>query len=127
MNEQDMVSLVARYFAGVDAEDYEAISATLAPDCLFTVETHGVKLQGHREIKDMLERLWSSHASVLHKDFVYTAAPDHNRIAVRFAVVNTHHDGSQTHKSNSNFFEIRDGVFSRISVYMAGENTLDTD
>lgn len=120
-------TLVLRYFAGVDGEDYPAIRETLTDDCLFTVETHGVKLQGDGEIKAMFDRLWASHAAVLHTDFVFTADPAANRVAVRFAVINTHHDGRETHKSNANFFEVTDGRFSRVSVYMAGENTLDTD
>jgi len=127
MTEEALVALVRTYFTGVDSEDYPTIRATLADDCLFTVETHGVRLQGEGEIKAMFDRLWSSHAAVLHKDFVFTAAPGDNRIAVRFAVINTHHDGSETHKSNANFFEVTDGCFSRVSVYMAGENTLNTD
>ena len=40
--------------------------------------------------------------------------------------VETHDDGSQTHKSNCNFFEIRGGRFSHIAVYMTGENTLNS-
>ena len=126
MTEDDLIALVKTYFAGVDGEDYAGIRKTLSDRCLFTVETHGVHLQGDGEIRQMFDNLWSSHAAVLHRDFVFTAAPSDNRIAVRFAVVNTHHDGSETHKSNANFFEVMDGRFSRVSVYMAGENTLNT-
>ncbi len=126
MNETEMIDLVRRYFDGVDREDFATLSATLTDDCVFTVETHGVRLQGSAEIKAMFVRLWDNHASVRHQDFVYVPAPDNDRIAVRFAVVNTHHDGSLTHKSNCNFFEIRDGRFVRVAVYMAGENTLNT-
>ena len=126
MKEKEMIDLVKRYFNGVDNEDIAAVSATLTDDCVFTVETHGVRLQGSEEIKGMFMRLWDNHASVRHQEFVYVPAPKDDRIAVRFAVVNTHHDGSQTHKSNCNFFEIRDRRFVRVAVYMAGENTLDT-
>lgn len=126
MKEKEMIDLVKRYFNGVDNEDIAAVSATLTDDCVFTVETHGVRLQGSEEIKGMFMRLWDSHASVRHQEFVYVPDPKDDRIAVRFAVVNTHHDGSQTHKSNCNFFEIRDGCFVRVAVYMAGENTLNT-
>ena len=126
MKEKEMIDLVKRYFNGVDNEDIAAVSATLTDDCVFTVETHGVRLQGSEEIKSMFMRLWDNHASVRHQEFVYVPAPKDDRIAVRFAVVNTHHDGSQTHKSNCNFFEIRDGRFVRVAVYMAGENTLNT-
>lgn len=38
------IALVERYFAAVDAEDLPGVLATLAKDCVFTVETHGVRL-----------------------------------------------------------------------------------
>jgi ketosteroid isomerase-like protein len=127
MKQQEMIDLVEKYFTGVDNADFEVIVETLADDCVFSVETHGVKLQGVDEIERMFLRLWSSHAAVNHQDFVYVADPGQGRIAARFAVVNRHHDGSLTNKSNCNFFELRDGRFSRIAVYMAGENTLTPD
>ena len=127
MKQQEMIDLVEKYFTGVDNADFEVIVETLADDCVFSVETHGVKLQGVDEIERMFLRLWSSHATVKHQDFVYVADPGQGRIAARFSVVNTHHDGSLTNKSNCNFFELRDGRFSRIAVYMAGENTLIPD
>ncbi len=121
-----MIDLVRRYFTAVDAEDFAAIAATLADDCVFTVETHSVRLRGLAEIEGMFRRLWETHEAVEHKDFVYVADPDENRIAAQFAVVNTHHDGALTHKSNCNFFEIRDGGFKSVAIYMAGENTLNS-
>ncbi len=125
MTKQDMVDLVERYFYGVDRADIDVIRETLTHDCVFTVETHDVTLVGIEEIERMFNRLWTNHASVRHQDFVHVPDPDARRIAVRFSVINSHHDGSRTHKSNCNFFEIRDARFSRVAVYMAGENTLD--
>ena len=119
-----MIELVRRYFEAVDGENFAAIAATLAEDCVFTVETHAIRLEGLDEIREMFVRLWADHAAVRHYDFVHVAAPDDGRIATRFSVVNTERDGDQIHKSNCNFFEIRDGQFSRVAVYMAGENTL---
>ncbi len=127
MTQQKMIDLVRRYFYGVDNADFEIIVETMTDDCVFTVETHGVKLQGGEEIERMFLRLWGRHPSVKHQDFVYVADPGQGRIAARFSVVNTHHDGSLTHKSNCNFFELSDGRFSRIAVYMAGGNTLTPD
>lgn len=122
-----MIDLVDRYFRGVDQMDFGAISATLTEDCVFTVETHAVRLQGHGDIENMFRRLWRNHQAVRHEKFTYVPAPASGRIAVRFSVVNTLHDGSKRYKSNCNFFETRGGRFSQIAVYMAGENTLDTD
>lgn len=127
-----MIDLAERYFAAIDAEDFAAVAATLTADCVFSVETHGVRLEGHDAIRGMLERLWAGHAAVRHEDFVHVAAEADRdgdgvgRIATRFSVVNTRHDGGVEHKSNCNFFEIRDGRFARVAVYMAGENTLNS-
>jgi ketosteroid isomerase-like protein len=125
MNKAEIIALVEQYFSAVDGEGFATLSATLTPDCVFSVETHGVELNGIDEIKPMFDKLWADHASVQHKDFVHVPDPDGNRVASRFQVINTHHDGTQVHKSNCNFFEIRGGQFSRVAVYMAGVNTLE--
>jgi len=119
------IDLVLRYFAAVDAEDLPAILATLTDDCVFSVETHGVVLTGTRQISDMFTRLWANHRAVRHHDFRFVADPENGRIAAQFKVENTEQDGSLTHKSNCNVFDIRDRLFSQIAVYMAGPNTLD--
>lgn len=124
MDTERLIELVETYFAGVDGKDFERVENTLAEDCVFTVETHGVRLVGLEAIRGMMERLWAEHRSVLHQNFVHVADPENGRIASRFDVVNTDRDGSRVHKSNCNFFEMRDGQFQSVAVYMAGENTL---
>jgi len=126
MTEEKMIDLVASYFNGVDQQSFEEIAATMHEDCVFSVETHNVRLQGQTEISTMFTRLWDNHAAVEHKDFSYVASPDTGRIATQFTVVNTGLDGSHTYKSNCNFFRIVDGKFTHVAVYMAGSNTLDT-
>ena len=124
MGRAEIIKLVERYFAAVDAEDFPELRSTLTDDCIFSVETHGVVLEGVPEISGMFERLWSGHTSVQHKDFSHVVDPSHNQVASQFKVVNTELDGALTHKSNCNFFEVRGNQFSRIKVYMAGTNTL---
>jgi ketosteroid isomerase-like protein len=124
MTREDQIALVKRYFAAVDGEDLAALLGTLSDDCVFTVETHGVRLDGHHQISGMFTRLWADHSAVKHHRFTFVCDPDHGRVAARFAVENREHDGSLTHKSNCNFFEITDGQFSAVAVYMAGPNTL---
>ncbi|MDJ1015063.1 MAG: nuclear transport factor 2 family protein [Paracoccaceae bacterium] len=118
------ISLVEAYFSAVDGEDLKGVLKTLSEDCVFTVETHGVRLNGHAEIAGMFQRLWNMHRAVRHFSFVHVADPGRGRIASRFQVENTERDGSLVHKSNCNFFEITNGKFSSIAVYMAGPNTL---
>lgn len=123
----ELKDLVLSYFRGVDGEDIGLIFETLAADCVFSVETHGVKLHGREEIRGMFDRLWSHHAAVRHDQFHFVDAASGNDIAVRFRVTNTLHDGSLVYKSNCNFFTATDGLFTEVRVYMAGENTLDRD
>ena len=47
------------------------------------------------------------------------------KLASTFTVKNTEHDDSIVIKYNCNFFEIENGKFSSITVYMQGENTLN--
>lgn len=126
MNNEQLINLVLRYFSAVDREDIDTLLGTLTSDCLFTVETHGVRLQGHDAIEGMFRRLWNSHAAVLHHEFEFVSDAETNRIVARFQVDNTEHDGSHTLKSNCNFFEVRDDRFCAVAVYMTGENTLES-
>lgn len=120
-----MQDLVLKYFRGVDDEDMDLIIETLTEDCIFTVETHGVSLQGHDAIKGMFDRLWANHRWVKHDQFHFVGDGSSGDIAVRFQVTNQRHDGSLVYKSNCNFFTIQNGRFSAVRVYMTGDNTLD--
>ena len=117
--------LVLPYFSGVDGQDIDTLLGTLHESCVFSVETHGVTLFGHDEIRGMFERLWSHHAAVRHDQFHFVDAGNGTDIAVRFRVTNTLHDDSMVYKSNCNFFTASNGKFTEVKVYMAGENTLD--
>lgn len=125
MTDDEMIELVRTYFGAVDNGNLEGVLATLSLDCKFTVETHGVELSGHGELRGMYERLWRNHASMVHDQMRFVPDAASGRIAAQFRVVNQEHDGSTTYKSNCNFFDVEYGRFSRVAVYMAGDTTLD--
>ena len=127
LSADQQVALVERYFSAVDDENLNVILETISKDCVFTVETHGVQLTGTDEITEMFQRLWGNHDAVRHYDFRFVPDPHGDRIAAQFQVENTEQDGSLTHKSNCNVFDIHEGRFSRIAVYMTGANTLDRE
>ena len=127
MTEVKPEDLVLDYFKGVDEEDIDAILKTLTKDCIFSIETHKIKLVGHEEITSMFKRLWKNHKSVEHKNFYFVKDSMSNQIAVRFQVKNVLLNGQFVLKSNCNFFTLRDGLFSEVRVYMAGENTLNKE
>ena len=127
MNKTNSEELVLDYFKGVDEENIGAILKTLTKDCVFSIETHGVKLVGHEEITSMFKRLWKNHSSVEHKEFYFVKDAIRNQIAVRFKVKNVLRNGQIVSKSNCNFFTLKGGIFSEVRVYMAGENTLNKE
>ena len=127
MEKTDYEELVLAYFKGVDEENIDAILETLTEDCVFSIETHGIKLVGHKEIISMFKRLWKNHKSVEHKEFYFVKDPIGNQIAVRFQVKNVLREDQIVSKSNCNFFTLKDGIFSEVRVYMAGENTLNKE
>ena len=127
MKEINAENLVLKYFKGVDEENISSVLDTLTEDCVFSIETHGIKLVGHDEITSMFKRLWKNHASVEHKDFYFVKDAMKNQVAVRFQVINILRNNQIISKSNCNFFTIKDGIFSEVRVYMAGENTLNKE
>ena len=127
MKEINAENLVLKYFKGVDEGNISSVLDTLTEDCVFSIETHGIKLVGHDEITSMFKRLWKNHASVEHKDFYFVKDAMKNQVAVRFQVINILHNDQIVSKSNCNFFTLKDGIFSEVRVYMAGENTLNKE
>ena len=127
MKEINAENLVLKYFKAVDEENISSVLDTLTEDCVFSIETHGIKLVGHDEITSMFKRLWKNHASVEHKDFYFVKDAMKNQVAVRFQVINILHNDRIISKSNCNFFTLKDGIFSEVRVYMAGENTLNKE
>ena len=127
MKEINAENLVLKYFKGVDEENISSVLDTLTEDCVFSIETHGIKLVGHDEITSMFKRLWKNHASVEHKDFYFVKDAMKNQVAVRFQVINILYNNQIISKSNCNFFTLKDGIFSEVRVYMAGENTLNKE
>ena len=79
------------------------------------------------ENTSMFKRLWKNHGSVEHNEFYFVKDAMSNQIAVRFQVKNILHNGQIVSKSNCNFFTLKDGIFSEVRVYMAGENTLNKE
>ena len=116
---------VIDYFRGVDTQDIQLILSTLTSDCYFAVETHGVSMHGSKAISQMFERLWANHQWVKHDQFKWVICKSEEAIAVRFQVINKLLDGQLGNKSNCNFLNCTQGLFSEVRVYMPGENILD--
>ena len=119
-----LVALVERYFAAVDRIDLAATLDCFRPDARFTIATYDTLYEDRGSgLLGMYERLFERYQRVRHADFDHVVdAP--GRIASRFHVENTMFDGSLRSKNNCNFFEVRDGLFVEVFVYMSGDNSL---
>tara|TARA_B100001559_G_C16149448_1_gene461232 strand:- start:36 stop:425 length:390 start_codon:yes stop_codon:yes gene_type:complete len=126
LSRKDIISLaVDSYFKSVDSKDIEKVLSTMNESIIFSIPTHNVTKNGKEEVKDMFEKLFIDHKEVWHGDFTHTIDTESQKLASTFTVKNTEHDDSIVIKYNCNFFEIENGKFSSITVYMQGENTLN--
>ena len=125
LNEAQLVALVEGYFSAVDRKDVEGTLTRFAADAQFAIANHGVFYEGREiEIRGMFDRLHERYAKVWHGNFSHTVDVAAQRIASRFRVENITHEGEKLVKNNCNFFELKDGLFKAVYVYMAGENSL---
>ena len=102
-----------------------ALEAVLTPDCRFSIETHGILHDGRAAIVDLFATRWRGHIRARHHDFTHTPSAASGRIASQFTVTYSG-EGAAAPKSNANVFTVKNGLISRVQVYMSGENTIRT-
>ena len=124
LDKSALCALVERYFDAVDRKDVPATLACFAPHAHFCIANHGVSYRGHDALRGMYDRLHARYAQVWHGDFDHVVDVPAQRVASRFKVQNTTHQGEHLHKNNANVFRIEAGLFSEVFVYMSGENSL---
>ena len=125
LSASQLVALVEGYFSAVDRKDVEGTLICFAANAQFAIANHGVFYEGREiQIRGMYDRLNERYAKVWHGDFTHTVDVAAQRIASRFRVENITHEGEKLVKNNCNFFELKDGLFTAVYVYMAGENSL---
>jgi ketosteroid isomerase-like protein len=124
MTDSQLIALSEGYFSALDSKDLSGTLAYFTADATFTIASDDTVYRGRdTEIRAMLERLYKRYAGVWHGEFQHVVqAP--SRIASRFRVRNTTHQGEYLYKNNCNFFRVRDGLFDEVLVYMSGENSL---
>jgi len=125
LSASQLVALVEGYFSAVDRKDVEGTLICFAANAQFAIANHDVFYEGREiQIRGMYDRLNERYAKVWHGDFKHTVDVAAQRIASRFRVENITHEGDKLVKNNCNFFELKDGLFTAVYVYMAGENSL---
>lgn len=121
---QTMIDRAVAYFAAADGLEADPIMAHLHPSCVMEVPTHGVVKRSLAEIRETYVQRQHVVKWSWHGDFKFMADVDNNRLAIRLGVKRTFADGRMSEMDNVTILEFKDGLISRVSAWMAGENTL---
>lgn len=115
-----------RYFHGVDNKRLDLVLDTFHPDAFIHEMTSDTLHEGRDAgIKAMFEGLFSDNGRIWHGNFVHTVDTDRQSICSQFSVeIAPKAMNEELRYENCNRFYLRDGKFSRVYVYMSGENLL---
>ena len=115
-----------RYFEGVDKFDMDLVLDCFHEDAVLTEVTSMTVHEGREAgIRTMFEGLFAAHSRIWHGNFVHTADVQSEAICSQFSVeVTPNESDNELRYENCNRFYLKDGKFSRVFVYMSGENLL---
>ena len=114
-----------RYFDGVDNKNLDQVLDCFHPDAVLTEVTSNTVHNGRDDgVASMFRRLFSDFAQLWHGNFVHTADVAANAICSQFTVLITPEGGEQLRYENCNRFYLDGDKFSRVFVYMSGDNLL---
>jgi len=114
-----------RYFHGVDNYDMDLVLNCFHDDAVLTVMTPVTVHQGRDSgIRTMFEGLFDAHSRIWHGNFVHTVDAAEQAICSQFSVEVTPKGDKELRYENCNRFYLDDGRFTRVFVYMSGENLL---
>lgn len=127
MTDDDLVDLAGRYFTALDARDSDALDNILAEDCVLKIETHDITHNGKAAIRALFALRWQVPPDAIirarHHDFTHSPSSSCERITSLFTVTYSGSKAPQP-KSNANVFSMHEGKITRISIYMAGANSI---
>ena len=115
-----------RYFDGVDNYNLDQVLDCFHEDAVLTEVTSNTVHEGRDAgIRTMFEGLFDAHSRIWHGNFVHTASPESEAICSQFSVeVTPKGSDEELRYENCNRFYLKDGKFTRVFVYMSGENLL---
>lgn len=114
-----------RYFDGVDNKRLDQVLDCFTPDAVLTeVTSNTVHVGRDTAISAMFQRLFVDFSDIWHGNFVHTADPQANAICSQFTVLITPNGGDELRYENCNRFYLDGDKFSRVFVYMSGDNLL---
>ena len=115
-----------RYFDGVDNYDMDKVLDCFHEDAVLTEVTSMTVHEGREAgIRSMFEGLFDAHSRIWHGNFVHTVDTEGEAICSQFSVeVTPKGEENELRYENCNRFYLKDGKFTRVFVYMSGENLL---
>jgi len=115
-----------RYFDGVDNYNLDQVLDCFHEDAVLTEVTSMTVHEGRDQgIRKMFEGLFDAHSRIWHGNFVHTADTENEAICSQFSVEVTPKGADEELRyENSNRFYLEGGKFTRVYVYMSGENLL---
>ncbi len=114
-----------RYFHGVDHFDMDMVMDCFHKDAVLKEMTSDTTHDGYGAIAKMFTELFSAHSRIWHGNFVHTADIQQQSICSQFSVEVTSKETSELLRyENCNRFYLENGKFTRVFVYMSGENLL---
>lgn len=117
---ESLIDLVLnRYFARLDARDFDAALACFHEDARFTILPAGLVASGRAAIRSRLEDILARHASVERKPQHIAVDLSTGCVIVGFHAIFTSHDGQRHAMNNVNVWQVRDGRFSDVTVYVS--------
>ena len=114
-----------RYFDAVDTKRLDRVLDCFAADAVLTEVTSNTVHRGRDHgIAAMFRRLFADFEQLWHGNFVHVADPRENAICSQFTVLITPSGGDLLRYENCNRFYLDGDRFSRVFVYMSGDNLL---
>ncbi|MEL7188486.1 MAG: nuclear transport factor 2 family protein [Pseudomonadota bacterium] len=109
---------VENFFKKLNAHDLDGVMEGIADECEMRIPSSGFTYTGKVALREHLQDFLDSFPVVNFRDFVVVSDPVESRLAVRFNISLIEEDGTETHMSNCNFFEIDDsGHLSDILIF----------
>jgi ketosteroid isomerase-like protein len=125
LNREELIDLVEnKYFFNVDNKNLEPAVSCFAEDAELTIQSAQVSHTGHDQIRRMFNDFMGGTKVIYHGDFSHVVDAENQWIASQFVAKNDYDDGRHVSMRNCNFFQIEDGRFKRVTIYMTDENPL---
>lgn len=116
--EQVLAAGIDNFFLQLNAHDLEGVMAGIADECEMRIPSSNFTYTGKQALRDHLEDFITSFSTINFRDFISVADVEQRRLAVRFNISLIEEDGTETHMSNCNFFEIDErGLLTDILIY----------